>query len=138
MGEYRYPRVDKTVVFSFNIPTLEHHCECTYMHAISVLLSYCLNFIQLYKNKVLTLQWVNRVKHVQFDVPLHLAVHSAYVRIFVYSVTSTGGLTQTLQMNIFSPKMFFFWGAMESKPAALPFHPLTQSDSADTTHSIHM
>ncbi|TNN58201.1 hypothetical protein EYF80_031561 [Liparis tanakae] len=27
---------------------------------------------------------------------------------------------------------------MQPKPAALPFHPLNQSDSADTTHSIHM
>lgn len=131
--------MDKTVVFSFNIPTLEHHCECTYMHAISVLLSYCLNFIQLYKNKVLTLQWVNRVKHVQFDVPLHLAVHSAYVRIFVYSVTSTGLRSYANSSDEhFLNQNVFFWGAMESKPAALPFHPLTQSDSADTTHSIHM
>lgn len=45
------------------------------------------------------------------------------------SVTLTGGLRQTLQMNIFSPNR------IESKPAALPFHPLIQSDSA---HSIRM
>lgn len=45
------------LVFSFKTPTLEHHCECTYMHTISVLLSYLLNWnIHSIVNKVLTLQ----------------------------------------------------------------------------------
>lgn len=40
---------------------------------------------------------------------LHLVVHSAYVCRFMNSVTLTGGLRQTLQMNIFSPQICCFW-----------------------------
>lgn len=29
--EHPHPRMEKTMVFSFNTPTLEHQCECTYM-----------------------------------------------------------------------------------------------------------
>ena len=71
-------------------------------------------------------QQFKQVNNAQFDVLLNLAVHSADIRIFMYSVTSTGGLTQTLQMNIFSPKLFFLGGDwVQARCSPLPpSHPV--------------
>lgn len=72
---------NKTQLFSFNIPTL----ECTHMHTTSVLLSYCLNLIQLYKNKVMTLQSFKQVKHKQLNVPpTHCSTFSIHTYIHVH------------------------------------------------------
>lgn len=42
-GELKHPIADKTVVFSFKTPTMEHRLECTYMHTTPVLLSDSIN-----------------------------------------------------------------------------------------------
>lgn len=127
--------MEKTLVFSFNIPTLEHQCECTYMHTTPLLLSYRLNWklhsvVRDQGSDIATVQ--KQVK--QFHVPLHLVVHSAYVH--VQCDLDRRSYTNSSDEHFLTQNMFF--GGMESKPAALPFHPLTQSCSANTTHSIRM
>lgn len=106
--------------------TLSQYCFPT-------VLNWKLHFVAQ-EQQVLTLQYMKQVKNVQFDGPTNFAVHSADIRIFMYSVTSS--YTNSSDEHFLAQICCF--GGMESKPAALPFHPLTQSDSADTTHSIHM
>lgn len=68
-----------------------------YVHThFSVLLSYYLNWElpSVVQEQILIEQQFKQVINAQFDVFRNLALHSA-VRIFMYSVTSMGGLTQT-------------------------------------------
>lgn len=113
------------------------------MHAIAVLLSYSLN-CKLHsgvQEQSFDIAKVQARQTCTVDVPLHLAVHSAYVRIFMYSVTSTGGRTQTLQMNIFSPKISFLGGLSPSpllSPSTLsPSQIQLIQHTASTCDNIH-
>lgn len=115
---------NKTELFSFNIPTL----ECTHMHTTSVLLSYCLNFIQLYKNKVMTLQSFKQVKHKQLNVPpTHCSTFSIHTYIHVHFDFHWWSYRWTISLFL------------EGGP--LPFYPLTQliqhtSSTCDNTHTL--
>lgn len=103
-GEHKYHRVDRTVVFSFNIPTLEHHCECTYMHTISVLLSdSCATSTKF---------WHCNSSSKSNMYSSMSTFTSRYIQnTYVYSCTvwpRQAVLHKLFRMNIFSPKNVFF------------------------------
>lgn len=132
------------MVFSFNIPTLEHHCKCTYMHATPVLLSYSLD------RKLLTLQKVKQCTYSLMSPFTLRYIQHTYVLmcIHVQCDLSRRSYTQTLQMNIFSPKMIFSWwgvgggGGVQACCSPLP-PPLSQiqlmqhtASACDNTHTV--
>lgn len=128
------------MVFSFNIPTLEHHCECTYMHTISVLLSYCFNWKlhSVVQEQSSDIAMVQASQTVQCP-PSSCSTFS--IRIFMYSVTSTGGLRQTLQMNVSHPKYVLLGGWSPSpllSPSTLsPSQIQLIQHTASTCDNIH-
>lgn len=94
------------------------------------------NFIQLYENKVLTLQQFKQVK--QFHVPLHLVVHSAYVQCDLDRRSDTNSsetflLTQNMFLRGWSPSPLLSPSTLSPSHVQLIQH---TASACDNTHTV--
>lgn len=136
------------LVFSFETPTLEHHCNCTYMHTRSVLLSSLLNWnvdsTVWQQSSDIAILWASHKWKVQ--CPL-LPCSTFSIRMYIHVRHDLDGRSYTNYSdgNFYSKSVFLARGGNGVQAGCSPLpssHPLSSvyttytPPTYDSTHTV--